>query len=66
MDINYSELINLNSGEIGTISLTKNINYLSNKKLSSLFLRRKTVGSNDKKIHEWGCLFFKKNIEFNT
>ena len=60
LDINYSELINLNSGEIGTISLTKNINYLSNKKLSSLFLRRKTVGFNDKKNTNGGVYFLKK------
>ena len=62
-DVNYSKLININKNKIGTISLTKNINYKSNKKLANLYLKGKVVEFNDKKKYmNGGVYFFKKRI----
>lgn len=63
LDVNYLKLININKNKIGSIYLTKNINYKSNNKLANLSLKNKIVRfSNKKDFMNAGIYFFKKKI----
>ena len=67
LDVNYLKLININKNKIGSIYLTKNINYKSNNKLANLSLKNKIVRfSNKKDFMNGGIYFLKKNFKFYT
>ena len=63
LSMNYLTLIEKNKDKIGSISLTRNYNYKSNKKLANLFLKKNLVkfGSRNN-LMNGGVYFFKKKI----
>ena len=60
LDVNYLKLININKNKIGSIYLTKNINYKSNNKLANLSLKNKIVRFSNKKDFMNGGIYFSK------
>ena len=63
LSMNYLTLIEKNKDKIGSISLTRNYNYKSNKKLANLSLKKNLVkfGSRNN-LMNGGVYFFKKKI----
>jgi len=61
LSMNYLTLIEKNKNKIGSISLTRNYNYKSNKKLANLSLKKNLVkfGSRNN-LMNGGVYFFKK------
>ena len=60
---NYFELINSIKKKIGSIALTKNTNYESNKKLANLSLNKNLINfSSKEKLMNGGVYFLKKNF----
>ena len=63
LPINYLKLIKKNKEKIGSISLVKNNNYKSNKKLANLSITKNLVKFDEKaNLMNGGVYFFKKKI----